>query len=413
MARWRVMKVFRIICLLVVSLLALAPLGSVLAQEPVLISADEYKLTFTPSQERYDTIILAGNDKALAVYVENTGSGTVNNITFSSDEPSGWDIEFDPEQVVALEAGDSKRIDVNLEVPEQTAAGDYMIHLNAAGDEVAAPQVDIRVTVNTGIKEPKIEVRPIYPTLEGIAGEEFVFEVEFQYQAATMISDPVAFNLITTAPQGWDTSITPPYEKEKKLSAISLKPGFTFAEKHRVVVKPPFLPLPEPGEYPVTLEVVDEETGTLSDTIEFTAIITARYALILAPAAERYNTTATAGKDSYFSIQVANLGTADMDKVSFSSTKPSGWTIEFTPDEMETLKALDAQTVDVNIKAPPDTIAGDYQITLRASGTQAMAQDLNVRVTVESPTIWGWVGVIIIVLVIASLVVIFMRFSRR
>ena len=69
--------------------------------------------------------------------------------------------------------------------------------------------------------------------------------------------------------------------------------------------------------------------------------------------------------------------------------------------------------MDVNIKPPPETIAGDYQITLRASGSQAIAQDLTIRVTVESPTIWGWVGVIIIVLVIASLVVIFMRFSRR
>jgi uncharacterized membrane protein len=134
---------------------------------------------------------------------------------------------------------------------------------------------------------------------------------------------------------------------------------------------------------------------------------------MMGPAGDRYNTTVTAGKDSFFAAQIANLGTADIDKVNFSSTKPEGWTIEFTPDTVDSLEALNVQTVDVNIKPPPETIAGDYQITLRASGSQSIAQDLNIRVTVESPTIWGWVGVIIIVLVIGSLVVIFMRFSRR
>lgn len=412
------MKIVRIICLLVISLLALAPVGAVMAQEdpePVLISAEEfeYSLELTPLLERYDTVIVAGREKNVSFYLANTGTGPVNNITFLVEGPREWDAEFEQKLVETLAVGETGRVDIDLAVPEQTQPGDYMLQLNVAGDEAAAPQVDIRVTVNSGFKEPKIELRQLYPTLEAIAGEEFVFEVEFLYTGATMTDEPRVFNLVTEVPQGWNIHMTPPYEKEKKLTAISLKPGFTFADKMRVVAAPPFLPLPEPGEYPVTLEVIDAETGELSDTVEYTAIITARYNLIMAPVGERYNTTVTAGKDSFFAAQVANLGTADIDKVNFSSTKPEGWTIEFTPDTVDSLEALNVQTVDVSIKPPPETIAGDYQITLKASGSQAMAQDLNIRITVESPTIWGWVGVIIIVLVIGSLVVIFMRFSRR
>ena len=412
------MKIVRIICLLVVSLLALSPLGAVLAQEdpePVLISVEEfeYGLELTPLLERYDTIIVAGRDKSISFYLTNTGTGAINNITFAVEGPRDWDVEFEQKLVAVLEAGETGRVDVALEVPEQTQAGDYMLNLNVGGDEVAASQVDIRVTVNTGFKDPKIELRQLYPALEAIAGEEFVFEVEFLYTGASMTDEPRIFNLVTEVPKNWNIHMTPPYEKEKKLTAISLKPGFTFTDKTRVVAMPPFLPLPEPGEYSIILEVVDAETGELSDTVEYTAIITARYNLILAPVGDRYNTNATAGEDSFFSAQVVNLGTADIDKVNFSSTKPEGWTIEFTPDTVDSLEALKVQTVDVNIKPPPETIAGDYQITLRASGSQAFAQDLTIRVTVESPTIWGWVGVIIIVLVIASLVVIFMRFSRR
>ena len=119
------------------------------------------------------------------------------------------------------------------------------------------------------------------------------------------------------------------------------------------------------------------------------------------------------GEDNYFSIEVGNLGTAPIENIKFSTTKPEGWTIEFTPEKIEALDAFDSQTMEVNIKPPTETIAGDYNITLRASGKQATANEINIRVTVETPTIWGWVGVGIIVLVIAGLIVVFMRFSRR
>lgn len=401
------MKLARIICLLLVSILALSPVGSVLAQE------GEGKLALTPNDGRYSTIIVAGRDKIVTFTLENPGTAAVSNIVLSSEEPDGWDVKFSPDKVVSLEAGENERIDVTIEVPENAQEGDYMVTLNVAGDEGLSDNLDYRVTVNVPIREPKIEMRPIYPRLEAIAGEEFVFEVEFLYTAATITAEPVVFNLVTTVPPGWDMYMTPPYEKEKKLSAISLKPGFTFSDKTRVVVTSPFLPsLPDPGEYKVTLEAVDE-TGNLRDSVDFTAVITARYDLRLTPAGERYDTTTKAGRENFFSIIVTNLGTGAIDNINFSSDHPQGWTIEFAQEKVDSMDALTRQTIDVNIKPPPETIAGDYSITLKALGTQASARNMEIRVTVESPTIWGWVGVGIIMLVIAGLVGIFMRFSRR
>ena len=77
------------------------------------------------------------------------------------------------------------------------------------------------------------------------------------------------------------------------------------------------------------------------------------------------------------------------------------------------MEAIDEQSIDVNIKPPPKAVAGDYMISLRASGKQTSAGEISIRVTVETPTIWGWVGVVIILIVVIGLVVIFMRFSRR
>ena len=257
--------------------------------------------------------------------------------------------------------------------------------------------------------EEAIELTATYPTLEAIAGAEFEFEVDLRYMGE-LGGDARTFELVVTTPEGWSVYITPQYPKEKRISAINLLPGFTAATKIMVMATSPFFPLPEPGEYKITLEAI---SGKIKGTIELTAVITAKYIMVLAPAGERLNTTAKAGKDNYFSIDVANLGTAPIENIKFSSVKPSGWTIEFSPDKIESLPAFDFQTVDVNIKPPTETIAGDYEITIRASGEQISREEIKIRVTVETPTIWGWVGVGIIVLVIAGLAYIFMRFSRR
>lgn len=252
-----------------------------------------------------------------------------------------------------------------------------------------------------------IELSPTYPKMESIAGGTFEFELNVSYFGGDA---PRNFDLSTTAPQGWDVYMTPRYEKERKISAIRLEPTFGTGQTILVEVTAPVWPLPDPGEYKITLTAT---SGDLKTSTELTAIITAKYMLTVAPVTQLYNTKAKAGKDNYFSIEVTNLGTAAIEDINLSPSKPEGWTIDFSPQKIDKLEAFDSQTMDVNIKPPNNTIAGDYNISLRASGKQSTANEIQIRVTVESPTIWGWVGVGIIVVVIAGLFVIFMRFSRR
>jgi uncharacterized membrane protein len=251
----------------------------------------------------------------------------------------------------------------------------------------------------------KIELTTSYTKLEGTSGTSFEFEVELSYEGA----EARVFDLTATGPKDWATYITPSYPKDKMIKDIRLEPGASYGQKISVVAAPPLWLLPEPGEYQITVEAT---SGEIKGTIQLTAIVTATYKMALAPTEERYNTTATAGKDNYFSVKVENTGSAAIDNITFSSSKPSGWTIDFTPKEIDSLAADASQTIEVNIKPPPKTIAGDYEISLTASGKQ-IKDDIDIRVTVETPTVWGWVGVGIIVLVIAGLAVVFMRFSRR
>lgn len=289
----------------------------------------------------------------------------------------------------------------------------YCLCLLLVGILVISQPATVLAQDRTPLKEgeERLHMDAVYPKVEGTAGESFEFEVKLQYLTYLGQGEARVFDLVTTGPKDWYIYMTPRYEQEKKILGVRLEPAATaLGETIRLVAIPPFWLEPEPGEYTITLEAI---SGELKGSLKLTAVITARYALGLVPAEERYNTSATVGKDNYFSLEVLNIGTAAIDNVTFSSSKPEGWTIDFSPDKVDSLAAGNTQTVDVNIKPSPRTIAGDYLVTLRASGKQTSASGIDIRVTVETPSIWGWVGVGIIVVVIGGIIVVFMRFSRR
>lgn len=267
--------------------------------------------------------------------------------------------------------------------------------------------VPISEVIEEEEKPATITMSTEFPKLEAVATGSFEYNVKLEYKGKTERT----FDLNTTVPAGWDAYINPQYES-KRIPSIVI-PAAEYVANSKTIklnVTPPTWPLAEPGDYIIKLEAVSED---VVGTFELTAIITAKYVLNAAPVNELYNTKAKAGRDNIYSLEVGNFGTDSMNNITFTSDKPSGWEITFEPEKIDVLEIFEPQTVDVNIKPPPKTVAGDYMITLRISGEQANADKISVRVTVETPTIWGWVGVAIIIIVIIGLAVIFMRLGRR
>jgi uncharacterized membrane protein len=257
------------------------------------------------------------------------------------------------------------------------------------------------------VPEDSITLSTEFPELEAIATGSFQFNVNMNYKGGI---DRI-FDLKTSAPSGWDVYIQPQYETGKRISSISIDSSYSGMSKSiTAVISTPTYPPPDPGEYKILLQAV---SGNVTGSIELVAKITAKYSLSSVPVNQMYNTSALSGKDNIFSIQVSNLGSAPIENITFDSTHPDGWEIKFTPDKLDNLKTSDPKVIDVNIKPAPKTVAGDYMISLHVSGNQASADKMDIRVTVKTPTIWGWVGVILIVIVVAALFAVFMRFGRR
>ncbi len=257
----------------------------------------------------------------------------------------------------------------------------------------------------------KITLTCQYPVLSSYAGSYFAYKVDMLYTGG---KEPRVFDLKARVPDGFTASIMPAYGETSEIAAIRLDPQKTYPDTISVTVRPYAWLVPEPGEYNITVEV---SSGEVEASIDLKAIVTAKYDIDVAPSSGLLNTKATAGKDNYFNVSVTNIGSADMEKINLSSKitgGPSGWSITFSPESIDSLPAGDKREIQVNIKPTEKTISGDYMITISAEPEAKNAfGSFNLRVTVLTPTIWGWVGVGIVVLVIAGLAFMFMRLGRR
>ncbi|PIU57107.1 MAG: hypothetical protein COS87_00220 [Chloroflexi bacterium CG07_land_8_20_14_0_80_45_17] len=288
--------------------------------------------------------------------------------------------------------------------------------LATSGGLITQAVVGAQPEEETPPPEETLELSSKYPVLSGAAGETFNFEVELRYRGGF---NTRSFDLLLDAPPGWLAVIQKGKYDAERISAVSL----TRALRETVLVvaiAPPWAP-PEPGEYAIRLEAVEREKGEPRNSIDLVAKITASYAFTAATTSGRLNIKATAGKESRFSIIITNTGTDTLGKITFSSSKPSGiggeeWRVTFEPDKIESLSPWDEQEVEVTIKPPAKTIAGDYMTTLTFDSDpkpSTALPKLDIRVTVGTPTKWGWIGAGIVVAVIAGLVIGFRQLGRR
>lgn len=258
----------------------------------------------------------------------------------------------------------------------------------------------------------KIELTCQYPVLSSYAGVNYSWDISVLYSGG---KEPRTFDLKATIPEGFKAQITPGYGGTGgEIAAIRLDPTKSYPESIKLVVVPYVWQVPTPGNYPISFEV---SSGDIKSSINLTAIVTVNYDMKITTPDGRLNTEATAGQDSNFTVVINNTGSGNLEKVtveSRSTNRPSGWTVTFNPEKIESLPAGESKEVQVTIRPTEKTIAGDYMLSVEAQPEAKNAYgNLQIRVTALTPTIWGWVGVGIVVLVVLLLAVMFIRFGRR
>ncbi|MDD4859143.1 MAG: NEW3 domain-containing protein [Dehalococcoidales bacterium] len=251
-----------------------------------------------------------------------------------------------------------------------------------------------------------LELVTKFPIFEGRSGDEFDFEVLLRWSGPGSKSFALAVN--EDLPQ-WQAVVLGGYP-QKNISAIGVEPEVS--ETITVKMSPLIGEMPEPGLYKATLTATSTD-GTIKASVELTAKVIAKYLFAFYTTSGRLDMEATAGKENHLATRIQNTGSTSVTNVTFLATKPEGWDVKFVPEDVAQVDTGYASEIDVIVIPPRQVVPGDYMLTISSFGKEVGKRDIELRVTVLTPTVWGWVGVIIVLLVIAGLVFMFRQLGRR
>ncbi|HLG70325.1 MAG TPA: NEW3 domain-containing protein [Chloroflexota bacterium] len=303
---------------------------------------------------------------------------------------------------VELLPGKDNTVTFQVTPPSNAQPGSQRISLEGNTDDGLSTKLDLGVTINGSAGGSNLKLTTDYPVLRGASGTKF----EFKATIANNTGKDNTFGLSATAPgNDWLVYFQPAFD-QKQISSIAVKSGST--QDVNVEVQSP--QSAKPNDFPVNVKVSDDAGNTASVDLKVTII--GNYKLDFNPQ-QQLNTNATAGQAKTMQIVLANTGTAPVQNISLSATGlPSNWTMTFSPDKVDSIDPGTQRQVQATLTPAAKAIAGDYSISLSASSTNASVNK-DFRVTVETPTIWGWVGLGIVVIVVGGLVWMFASYSRR
>ncbi|HEY8693560.1 MAG TPA: NEW3 domain-containing protein [Chloroflexota bacterium] len=304
---------------------------------------------------------------------------------------------------VDLLPGKDNTVTFQITPPATTAAGSQRITLQGATDDGQSAKLDLGVTISGSAGGGNLKLTTDYPVLKGASGTKF----EFKATIANNTGKDNIFGLSATAPgNDWLVFFQPSFD-QKQISSTSVKSGAT-ADVNVEVQSPATA---KPNDFPVSVKVSNDAGDTASVDLKVTII--GNYKVDLTTPTQQLNTNATAGQAKTLQVIVVNTGSAGVQSLSLTATGlPSGWTMTFAPDKLDSIDPGTNRQVQATLTPAAKAIAGDYSISLSVSSTQASVSK-DFRVTVETPTIWGWVGIGIVVVVVGGLVWMFASYSRR
>ena len=350
-----------------------------------------------------------GDGVSIDVKVYNKGRQDENIKLIMASIPEGWDAWIKTYNYkvtgVHVPSDDFKSLTLRAEPDEGTGPGVYTFRLEAQTDDGRlTSSVDVTIKTVEKVKEEKkvegLEITTSYPVLQGPTDAKFEFSIDVK----SKVDKDSIFNLSAQGPENWDINFKPAYET-KYISSLRIKSNGS--QTMAVEVKP--YPFAEPGEYKLKVKV---DSPVAHGEVDLEIILTGTYKMEIGTADGRLSLNAMQGKAANLSFYVKNSGSAAQSNVRFLSFKPENWKVEFNPEKITELTPGALKQVEATITPADQALVGDYSVGISVEGEKG-TKNMEMRVTVKASTLWGWIGILIIVIVILGLVVMFIKLGRR
>lgn len=318
-----------------------------------------------------------------------------------SGTPSGWtaNLRGGGNIVNAVFAGGSTAaaVDLSVSVPQAATAGSQTLTVTASSKQ-GTRTLAIEVTV-LGATGGAITLTSAFPQLSGAPSSTFSYSVTL----ANTGTQKQTYTLQGQGPDGWTVSVHPSSNAQALTDTVDGGGTDTLS----VTAQPPSSVAA--GAYPLQ---VTATSGGQSANAALEADVTGTPGLTLSTPNQVLNAQVTAGSTGTVALVVTNSGSTVLQNVAITASSPTGWTATFAPATIATIQPGASATVTATVKPSSDALAGDYDVTFTAAGGSATA-NVDIRTTVQTSPLWGFIGLALIAFVIIGLGWVFRRFGRR
>lgn len=332
-----------------------------------------------------------------SIDIKNAGDTVRNVDVYVSGLKKGWESTlkaggYNVRQISVL-PGEEKTMKLMVNVPMMVDKGNHWFRVVARGFATLPLVVNVseQGTYKTTFTSDQMNI-------EGHSDASFSFRTELKNSTG----EAQVYSLLSSAPRGWQVVFKPNY---KQATAVEVAPNTT--TNITVDIEPPYNVAA--GTYQIPVRAVNKSS---SAELDLEVVISGTFDMELSTSDGRLNTDITAGEENELELVVRNTGSEALENVTMSSGKPKGWSVSFDPDTIRQIEAGKEAVVKAVIATADKAIPGDYVVRM-TSKTLETNSDANIRVSVKTPLLWGWLGILIILVTLGVIFYLFRKFGRR
>ena len=322
----------------------------------------------------------------------------VKNVNLSvKGLPRGWNYELKAGtwtiSELAVLPHDKKNVSLKVDIPLKVNKGTYRFTVVAEG----LGELPIAITVSKqGTYQTDFTTNQ--PNMQGNSKSSFTFNATLKNQTA----EQQLYALMAQAPRGWNVVFKANY---KQATSAQVEPNAT--QNITIDINPPANV--EAGSYKIPVRAT---TSTTSAELDLEVVITGTYQMELTTPRGLLSSEITAGDNKNIDLIVRNTGSAELKDIQLSANKPVDWEVTFEPAKINRLKAGETANVTATVKASKKALPGDY-VTKISAKTPEVNSSADFRIAVRTPMIWGWMGVLVILVALGCVYYLFRKYGRR
>ena len=356
--------------------------------------ADGYVKLYTP----YTKIsVPPGESINYNVDIINNSDATQSATLRIQGLPRSWKYElkaggFTVSEIAVL-PGEKKNFSLKVDVPFKVNKGTYRFTVST--DEGA--ELPLSVTVSEqGTYQTEFTTKQ--PNMQGNAKSPFNFNATLKNQTA----EQQRYALMADAPRGWNVVF-----RVQGKQATSAQVEANATENITIDITPSASV--QAGSYKIPVRAT---TSSTSADMELEVVVTGSYDIELTTPRGLMSSDITAGSTKRIDLVIRNTGSAELKDIQLTANKPVDWEVTFDPAKIDKMTAGSTTNVTATVKAASKALPGDYIAKVTAK-TPEVNTTAEFRLSVHTPMIYGWLGILIIVVVLGGVYYLFRKYGRR